>query len=364
MTIDFMLAPVFDDQGRVELLVPSGFDITEREHGEAALRRSHDTYLNLIENNPFGVYLIDSEFRMARLSVGARAAFSTVEPLLGRDFEEIVRIIWPVAFADEVIGHFRHTLATGNPYQSQDMSEVRRDIDAVESYDWKIERVTLPDGRFGIVCYFYDMSARSQYEEHVSMLMNEVNHRAKNLLGVVQAVARQTARSGDPETFVVRLTDRIAGLTESHDLLVKNQWRGVEVADLARGQLSHFEDLFDTRVLFEGSPVRLNPSAAQGIGMALHELVTNAGKYGALSNNEGCVRVNWTVEDKPDPRFIITWRESGGPLVVPPEQSGFGQTVMVRMAEYSVHGTVELGYAPSGLTWCLTAPLDQTLEIS
>ena len=364
MTIDFTLAPAFDDHGNVELLVPSGFDITERERGETALRQSHDTYLNLIENNPFGVYLIDSDFRMAQLSVGAKPAFATVKPLLGRDFAEIVRILWPVAFADEVIGHFRHTLATGAPYQSKDMKEARGNIDAVESYDWKIERVTLPGGGFGVVCYFYDMTERAQYEEHVSLLMNEVNHRAKNLLGVVQAVARQTARSGDPETFVLRLTDRIAGLTESHDLLVKNQWRGVEVSDLARGQLSHFEDLFDTRVLFKGSPVRLNPSAAQGIGMALHELATNAGKYGALSDDEGQVRVSWSIEDVTDPRFVMIWQESGGPEVIPPDQSGFGQTVMVRMAEYSVQGTVELEYAPSGLSWRLTAPLDKILEIS
>lgn len=361
-TIDFTLAPVFDDHGNVELLVPSGVDITDRERGEAALRRSHDTYLNLIENNPFGVYLVDSNFRMAQLSVGAQPAFATVKPLVGRDFAEIVRVMWPIVFADEVIGHFRHTLATGEPYRSNDMREVRGDIDAVESYDWKIERVTLPGGDFGIVCYFYDMSERTRHEEHISLLMNEVNHRAKNLLGVVQAVARQTARTGDPETFVLRLSDRIAGLTESHDLLVKNQWRGVEVSDLVRGQLSHFEDLFGTRVFFEGNPVRLNPSAAQGIGMALHELATNAGKYGALSNAGGCVRVTWTVDPGPDPRFIMTWSETGGPRVVTPEKIGFGQTVMVRMAEYAVQGTVDLDYAATGLSWRLTAPLHKIRE--
>ena len=264
----------------------------------------------------------------------------------------------------EVIGRFRYTLATGEPYHSNDWKELRKDLDIVEAYDWQIERVTLPGGGFGIVCYFYDMTERAQYEEHISLLMNEVNHRAKNLLGVVQAVARQTARSGDPETFVLRLSDRIAGLTESHDLLVKNQWRGVEVSDLARGQLSHFEDLFDTRVLFEGSPVRLNPAAAQGIGMALHELATNAGKYGALSDDYGIVRVSWTVEDSLHPRLVMTWRESGGPEVVAPDQSGFGQTVMVRMAEYSVQGTVELDYAASGLSWRLTAPLATILDVS
>ena len=340
------------------------FDISERKRTEDALRRSYGTYLNLIQNNPLGVYLVDADFRLAQVSAGAQKVFSSVRPLVGRDFGEVLRIVWQDPFAGEAIARFRHTLATGERYHSRDTTEKRADIEVVESYDWQVERVTLPDDRFGVVCYFYDMTERKRYEEHISLLMAEVNHRAKNLLAVVQAVARQTARSGDPATFMTRLSERLAGLARSHDQLVKNQWRGVEVHDLTQDQLVHFKDLFGTRILIEGPPAQLNPAAAQAIGMALHELTTNAGKYGALSNSAGRVRIIWDIEVAPKPAFTMQWLEEDGPEVAPPSQSGFGQMVMVRMAEQAVDGTVELAYRSSGLSWRLTAALDSILDAS
>ena len=355
---------VTDEVGRPLHSIGVIRDITDRKRAEAALRRSHDTYLSLIENNPFGVYLVDAAFRIAQVSVGARAVFSTVEPLLGRDFEEVVRQLWPDPFASDVIARFRHTLQTGEPYRSKDMSEPRADIDAVESYDWQIERVTLSDGRFGVVCYFYDMTERKRYEERIGLLMDEVSHRDKNLLAVVQAVVRQTVRSGDPATFEARLSERIAGLTAIHDLLINNQWRGIAVSDLVRGQLAHFNGLIDTRVLLDGPLARLSPAAAQGIGMALHELATNAGKYGALGDNEGRVRISWNIAGGPEPTFTMRWLEENGPDVVPPTRSGFGQIVMVRMVEHAVDGTVDLAYERTGLSWRLTAPLAGVQEES
>ncbi len=362
--ISLTVSPIKDASGTIIGASKVARDITERKRAEFALRRSHDAYLSLIENNPFGVYLIDSEFRISKVSAGAQPAFSNIKPLLGRDFEEVMKQLWPEPFASEVVAHFRHTFETGEPYRSKDTTEPRGDIDAVESYDWRIERVMLPTGGFGIVCYFYDMTERFRHEEHISLIMREVDHRVKNLLAVVHAMTRQTARSGDPETFEARLSDRIAGLAASHDLLVSNQWRGVEVSDLARGQLAHFKDVIDTRVLLDGPPARLSPAAAQAIGMALHELATNAGKYGALGDNEGRVRITWTIADSPGPTFTMRWLEENGPEVVPPDRSGFGQTVMVRMVEHAVDGTVELTFERTGLSWRLTAPLARVQESS
>ena len=149
--------------------------------------------------------------------------------------------------------------------------------------------------------------------QQIQLLMGEVNHRAMNLLGVVQAVARQTARDGDPVTFVTRLTERIGSLAASQDLLVQNEWQGVEVADLVAAQLSHYKDLIGTRVIFDGPPARLTPAAAQGIGMALHELATNAGKYGALSNSEGRVHISWRLTDVAPAMFEMRWIEDRRP---------------------------------------------------
>jgi PAS domain S-box-containing protein len=140
-------------------------DISERKRAEERLRRSHDTFYNLIQNNPFGVYVVDADFRLREVSLGAQKVFQHVpRPLLGRDFSEVLRSIWAEPFATTAIARFRHTLDTGEPYTAVGTVERRQDVQAVESYDWRIERVTLPDGRFGVVCYFYDLTERQQLE--------------------------------------------------------------------------------------------------------------------------------------------------------------------------------------------------------
>ena len=213
-----------------------------------------------------------------------------------------------------------------------------------------------------IQCNIRDITERRRGEEHVKLLMAEVNHRAKNLLAVVQAFAHQTAKYGDPSTFTERLSDRIDGLAAGQDLLVKNQWLGVEVADLVEVQLSHFKDLIGTRVLIEGpSHLTLNMSAAQGIGMALHELATNAAKYGALSNLDGQVRIAWQITAAAKPTFSISWLEDGGPAVTTPTRTGFGQIVIGRMAEAAVEGRAEIVFRESGLSWNLCAPAENAL---
>jgi PAS domain S-box-containing protein len=211
----------------------------------------------------------------------------------------------------------------------------------------------------GAINCFYDITERNRVQEHNKLLMAEVTHRAKNLLGVVLAVARQTAKHSDPATFAARLSERIHGLAASHDLLAKNEWHGVEVSDLVEAQLAHFKDLIGTRVLLDGPPVRLTPAAAQGVGMALHELATNAAKYGALSNREGRVRIFWQVKK---PTFLISWLEEGGPTVAAPTHTGFGQMVIGSMVESAVAGTVEFDYRESGFSWKLSAPFAGTLE--
>ena len=206
-----------------------------------------------------------------------------------------------------------------------------------------------------------DITERKRIEKHNQLLLTEVNHRALNLLAVVQAVVRQTERGGDPETFALRLSERIQGLAASQNLLVKDQWQGVEVAELVTAQLAPFQDLIGTRVLLDGPPARLKPSAAQGIGMALHELATNAAKYGALSTGEGRVHITWRVVAR-NPAFFMSWLEEGGPKVVSPIRKGFGQMVIGRLVEAAVEGTAKLEYPESGFSWSLSAPFADTLE--
>jgi PAS domain S-box-containing protein len=203
-----------------------------------------------------------------------------------------------------------------------------------------------------------DITPGKEREEREHLLMREVNHRAKNMLSVVDAIAHQTA-ARNPEDFIERFSQRIQALSANQDLLVRNEWNGVEIADLARAQLAHFSDLIGSRIAMHGPKLRLNPASAQAIGLALHELATNAGKYGALSTDRGRVDVCWGSNGD---TLTISWTEREGPPVSAPTRRGFGTIVMEAMAERSVDGTVELDYAPSGLTWRLTCPAASALE--
>ncbi len=207
-----------------------------------------------------------------------------------------------------------------------------------------------------------DVTERQRAADDNRLLMAEVNHRAKNLLAVVQAVARLTARSGDPATFIDRLSERLAGISASQDLLIKNLWQGIEVAELVEAQLAHLKDVMGARLVLQGPAACLTPAAAQGIGMALHELATNAVKYGALSGASGRVQVSWQLDESADPTFTLRWVEEGGPKVSPPTAKGFGHMVIGPMAESAVVGTTEINFGESGMTWTLSAAAADTLK--
>jgi PAS domain S-box-containing protein len=203
-----------------------------------------------------------------------------------------------------------------------------------------------------------DVTERREREEKEHLLMREINHRAKNMLSVVASIAHQTA-ARNPDDFVERFSERIQALSANQDLLVRSEWSGVEIADLVRVQLAHFADLIGSRIALQGPALRLTPASAQAVGLALHELATNAGKYGALSCDKGRVDISWgTAGDT----LTMSWTERGGPLVSAPQRRGFGSTVIEAMAARSVGGEVHLDYAPSGVVWRLTCPAANALE--
>jgi PAS domain S-box-containing protein len=203
-----------------------------------------------------------------------------------------------------------------------------------------------------------DITERKEREEKEHLLMREVNHRAKNMLSVVDSIAHQTA-ARNPEDFIECFSRRVQALSANQDLLVRNEWKGVDIADLVRAQLAHFADLVGSRIGLRGPKLRLTPSSAQAIGLALHELATNAGKYGALSTDKGRIDIDWGTEGE---TLTMNWTEREGPPISSPQRRGFGTIVMEQMTERSVGGVVDLDYAPSGLTWRLTCPAANALE--
>jgi two-component sensor histidine kinase len=195
--------------------------------------------------------------------------------------------------------------------------------------------------------------ALNAYVEHVHLLMGEVRHRAKNTLSLVQAIAHETA-TGESESFISRFNERIRALASYQDVLVRNQWSGVELDELVRAQLAHLTDQIGSRIAVHGAArLRLNAAAAQVIGLALSELATNAVKYGALSVAAGRVDIAWRVSGE---TLEITWTERNGPPVKPPKRRGFGTTVITSLPKMTIDAEAQLDFPPSGVVWRLTCP--------
>ncbi len=205
-----------------------------------------------------------------------------------------------------------------------------------------------------------DITEQQHDREKIKLLLAELNHRSKNQLTIIQALANRTLATGDIADFKNRFSARIEGLVRNSDTLAKGDWIQGDLRTLIHSQLAGFVDTSGERVSLAGAKLSLNPNAMQTIGMAIHELATNAVKYGAFSNDTGQVHISWG--DHPDAADMlrVIWQESGGPSVTPPERTGFGQTVMKEMAMASLGGTVALDYKPDGVVWQLDMPRSMT----
>jgi two-component sensor histidine kinase len=174
-------------------------------------------------------------------------------------------------------------------------------------------------------------------------------------------MARQTARhAGSIESFLDQFSARLQAVATSHDLLIQESWYGVSLAELVRSQLGHYLNRSGSQVSIDGQAVILKPEVAQNLGLALHELATNAAKYGALSVPTGKVSINWQRLAQPKGEGVqIVWAESGGPSVSPPERRGFGSLVIERNLARSLEAQVDLAFAPDGVTCRIVIPESQ-----
>jgi PAS domain S-box-containing protein len=255
---------------------------------------------------------------------------------------------------DAALARRKAAYRTGEAYENE-FRVVRRDGQVRWVY---VRAQPLPAGNpthvYGVSM---DITERKEREAHIRFLMSEVSHRSKNLLAVVQAIASQTARStSSPLEFADDFSARLKSLAASLDLLVSQDWRGVPAMGLLQSQLGHYGEPGGGRVEMSGPDVLLTPVAAQYLGMALHELATNAVKYGALSVPSGKVRVEWRLAGPHDARrFQMSWVESGGAPVSPPKATGFGRMVIERMVAEALQGKVQLEFPEDGLRWHLDA---------
>lgn len=270
--------------------------------------------------------------------------------------------------ADEVIG--RHIAILAAPDHEQEMvaiiERIRRN-ERVEPYETRRRR---KDGRIihvsltvspilddnghvvGASKIARDITERKENEERLQLLTSELDHRAKNVLAVAQAMLRLT-RADDIEQYVSAVEGRIGALARIHTQVAENRWDGAELGELLRQGLAPFR-CDDGRFAGSGEPAFLTPVAAQTIGILVHELATNAVKHGALSTDEGTVHVNW--ETDPDGNLTLHWRERGGPPVAKPERQSFGMRVIERNVPDQLGGESSIDWDPDGLLYVFTIP--------
>lgn len=203
-----------------------------------------------------------------------------------------------------------------------------------------------------------DITDKRETQQQLRALLGEVNHRSKNLLSLVQAIARQMTRLGQT-LDLDRFLERLQAIANNQDLLIRNEWHFIPLDDLLRSQLQTFNEIIGSRITITGPHIEMTPEAAQAIGMAMHELATNAAKYGALGNDDGRIDIDWTCKDD---TFAMRWVERGGPPVTTPTRRGFGSRVISDTVNISLDGTVEVLFPSTGLTWQLTCPIARIIR--
>ena len=207
----------------------------------------------------------------------------------------------------------------------------------------------------GLGAVFRDTTDRKRAEEQRDLLINEMEHRVKNTLTTVQSIASQSFRAAGIEPEALRAFDaRLIALGNVHSVLTRQSWDAANLDDVVRSALRPHNPPGRERFSIEGPALEVGPKCAVAFSMAVHELATNAIKYGALSSDAGHVHITWSAVDD---RFRWAWRERGGPPVVVPSQTGFGSRMIERALALQLSGKVAIDYRPSGLVCTIDAPL-------
>jgi two-component sensor histidine kinase len=205
-----------------------------------------------------------------------------------------------------------------------------------------------------------DITERKLTEEHLRMMVAELDHRVKNVLATVSALTSRTQdASGSVADFVATLDARIQSMAATHQLLSGQQWKGIPLADLARRELAPYATHDNTQI--EGPDITLKAEAAQAVSMVFHELTTNAAKHGALSTPDGRVSVRWyrLQNGDADSRLCVEWQEAGGPAVQDPGRCGYGMEVIRGLLPYELDGKVDLAFPAEGVRCRFDVPLSQ-----
>ncbi len=329
---------------------------SSRELGRraAATRESEARFRGTFENAAVGVAMVSPDGKWIETN-------ERLCRLLGRERQALERLqLRDIVHPRDVVEfcrQFDEVVARRHDDYKHDLCFLRGDGEEI----WvgvTLSAQLKPYGRPDyLILHVRDISKRIAAQTHQQFLLHELAHRSKNQLAVVRAMASQTARgAADVGDFMERFDKRTQGLAMSTDLLVSQGWRRASLRELVQRQTSLF-GASAQRVRLEGPDIEVYAEAAEALGLAMHELGTNAVKYGALSNPTGVVDVKWRIESGADKRILrLEWRESGGPEVVAPTRKGFGSMVIERMVSQKIDATVNTDFRPEGFVWALEIP--------
>jgi PAS domain S-box-containing protein len=322
----------------------------KREQSAALLR-------TIIETTPSLIYAKDLEGRI----VLANGAFLEV---LGKSRTEVVGQT-DLAFsriqseAETVVATDRRVMATG---QTETCEEVIGN-ESNQPRVWLSTKTPLRNADrevVGLVAVSVEITERKRVEDRLRQMVNELNHRVKNTLATVQSIALHTLRGAD-RAIGRTLEARLMALASAHDVLTHEEWEGANLTDVIAGALTPYGGVEDSRFHVSGPTLRLLPRAAVALAMGLHELVTNALKYGSLSVSGGQVDIRWAVVQATPPRLHMIWSERNGPPVSPPLERGFGTRLIERSLAQDLGGTAKITFAAEGITCVIDSPLDDVV---
>ncbi|KRR10648.1 chemotaxis protein [Bradyrhizobium jicamae] len=314
-----------------------------------AVSRGHSDLQNLMAATDFGTLFLDAGLRIKRFTRQVTDLISITPNDEGRpvtDFAHRLEYDDLVKDAQSVLSHLA-------PITREVHSRMGRWFD-IRLRPYR----TVDDKIDGVVITFVDITDRKAWETRQALLLGELTHRVKNTLTVVQSIAHLSLRSAASSSeFVAQFDGRLSALAKSHNLLVESNWQGVDLKALVRQQLDPYTVGSQDRLKIEGEAVVLPPDLASSFGLVLHELTTNAAKYGALSQAEGKVFLNWTASVRNQKHFLkFVWKERGGPRIEEPDHVGFGTAAIDRGIP---EADVKREYLPEGLLFTITFPVTE-----
>ncbi len=351
LTILVNVNPMFDERGRISGAVNCFQDVTELRKMQTETREGRHVFINIMNALPSAVYATDPNGYLIYYNTAAIKMWGFEPKLREQQWCGSWKIYSPEG---EHIPHDQCPMAVALREQ--------RPVRGIEAVAERPDGTRVPflpyptpifgtDGRLvGAVNLLYDLTETKRAEAQQKALIDELNHRVKNTLATVQSLAAQSFRdSGDASGAKQAFEQRLLALSKTHDQLTRESWEWADLKAIVSEVLAPYRN---EQIRLEGGPVRLPPKVALTLAMVLHELATNAAKYGSLSAPDGALAVSWSTEGEGvDRRLKLAWRESGGPKVVPPARKGFGSKLIERSVAQDLGGTVSFVFDPKGLRY-------------